>query len=124
MRPKSYSAVAWDTNSVSIIYKSLAGKWTGYASPTSGSNVALEVDVGRRRREPDRSRALEILNTSDDVRKAEVAAIDKVYEAETRKNALLAKVLKYQKEYAQRAVPHAQKLRPPIEVVVAHYRNK
>ena len=66
MRPKSYSAVAWDTNSVSNIYKSLAG---------------------------------------------------------TRKNALLAKVLKYQKEYAQRAVPHAQKLRPPIEVVVAHYRN-
>jgi hypothetical protein len=79
---------------------------------------------GRRRREPDRPRALEILNTSDDVRKAEVAAIDKVYEAETRKNALLAKVLKYQKEYAQRAVRHAQKLRPPIEVVVAHYRNK
>lgn len=61
MRPKSYSAVAWDTNSVSNI---------------------------------------------------------------SRKNALLAKVLKYQKEYAQRAVPHAQKLRPPIEVVVAHYRNK
>jgi Skp family chaperone for outer membrane proteins len=78
---------------------------------------------GRWRREPDRPRALEILNTSDDVRQAE-AAIDKVYEAETRKNALLAKVLKYQKEYAQRAVPHAQKLRPPIEVVVAHYRNK
>ena len=25
--------------------KSLAGKWTGYASPTSGSNVPLEVDV-------------------------------------------------------------------------------
>jgi hypothetical protein len=45
MRPKSYSAVAWGTNSVSNIYKSLAGKWTGYASPTSGSNVALEVDV-------------------------------------------------------------------------------
>ena len=79
MRPKSYSAVAWDTNSVSNIYKSVAGKWTGYASPTSGSNVALEV--------------------------------------------VLAKVLKYQKEYAQRAVPHAQKLRPPIEVVVAHYRT-
>jgi hypothetical protein len=30
-------------------------------------------------------------------------------------------VLKSQKDFAQRAVPHAQAIRPPIEVVVEHY---
>jgi hypothetical protein len=30
-------------------------------------------------------------------------------------------VLASQKAFAQRAVPHAQRIRPPIEVVVAHY---
>jgi hypothetical protein len=33
-------------------------------------------------------------------------------------------VLKSQKDFASRAVPHAQKIRPPIEVVVAHYWKK
>jgi hypothetical protein len=33
-------------------------------------------------------------------------------------------VLKSQKDFASRAVPHAQRIRPPIEVVVAHYWKK
>jgi hypothetical protein len=33
-------------------------------------------------------------------------------------------LLKSQRQFAQRAVPHAQRIRPPIEVVVAHYWNK
>jgi TRAP-type mannitol/chloroaromatic compound transport system substrate-binding protein len=48
----------------------------------------------------------------------------KVYEAEAQKNPFFAKVLKSQKDFAARAVPHAQKIRPPIEVVVAHYWKK
>jgi hypothetical protein len=32
-----------------------------------------------------------------------------------------AKVLKSQKDFAQRTLPHAQKIRPPIEEVIAHY---
>jgi hypothetical protein len=51
-------------------------------------------------------------------------AIDKVYEVESQKNPFFAKVLKSQREFAQRAVPHAQKIRPPIELVVAHYFKK
>jgi hypothetical protein len=33
-------------------------------------------------------------------------------------------VLKSQKDFATPAVPHAQKIRPPIEVVVQHYFKK
>ena len=40
------------------------------------------------------------------------------------KNPFFAKVLKSQRDFASRAVPHAQKIRPPIEVVVAHYWKK
>jgi hypothetical protein len=47
-----------------------------------------------------------------------------VYEAEAQKNPFFAKVLKSQKEFASRAVPHAQKIRPPIDVVIAHYWKK
>jgi hypothetical protein len=30
-------------------------------------------------------------------------------------------VLKSQKDFAQRTLPHAQKIRPPLEEVIAHY---
>jgi hypothetical protein len=30
-------------------------------------------------------------------------------------------VLKSQREFAERAVPHAQRIRPPVEMVIAHY---
>jgi TRAP-type mannitol/chloroaromatic compound transport system substrate-binding protein len=64
---------------------------------------------------------VKILKTPDDILKAQVEAIDKVYATEAQKNPFFAKVLKSQKDFAERAVPHAQKIRPPIEVVVEHY---
>ena len=67
---------------------------------------------------------VKIQRTPDDVLRAQVVAIDKVYELEAQKNPFFARVLKHQKEFASRAVPHAQKIRPPIEVVVAHYFKK
>jgi TRAP-type mannitol/chloroaromatic compound transport system substrate-binding protein len=67
---------------------------------------------------------VKIQRTPDDVLKAQVVAIDKVYELEAQKNPFFARVLKHQKDFASRAVPHAQKIRPPIEVVVAHYFKK
>jgi len=67
---------------------------------------------------------VKILKTPPDVLKAQVVAIDKVYEVESQKNPFFAKVLKSQKDFASRAVPHAQRIRPPIEVVVAHYWKK
>jgi TRAP-type mannitol/chloroaromatic compound transport system substrate-binding protein len=67
---------------------------------------------------------VQVRRTPDDVLKAQVAAIDKVYETEAQKNPFFARVLKSQREFAARAVPHAQRIRPPIEVVVAHYWKK
>ena len=64
---------------------------------------------------------MKISKTPDDVLKAQVVTIDKVCEAEAQKNPFFARVLKSQRDFAQRAVPHAQKIRPPIEVVIAHY---
>jgi TRAP-type mannitol/chloroaromatic compound transport system substrate-binding protein len=67
---------------------------------------------------------VKIQRTPDDVLKAQVVAIDKVYEAEAQKNPFFARVLKHQRDFAARAVPHAQKMRPPMEVVAAHYFKK
>ena len=70
--------------------------------------------------ELEKKHGVKILKTLDDVLKAQLPAIDKVYKAEAQKNPFFAKVLQSQKDFASRAVPHAQKIRPPIEVVVAH----
>ena len=67
---------------------------------------------------------VKIQRTPADVLQAQVVAIDKVYQVEAQKNPFFARVLKHQKDFASRAVPHAQKMRPPIEVVVAHYFKK
>jgi TRAP-type mannitol/chloroaromatic compound transport system substrate-binding protein len=84
--------------------------------------TAYSVDLDSKAAEDlEKKHGVKITRTPDDVLKAQVAAIDKVYEAEAQKNAFFAKVLKSQKEFAARAVPHAQRIRPPIDVVVAHY---
>ncbi len=72
----------------------------------------------------EKKHGVKILKTPDEVLKAQIVATDKVYEAEAQKNPFFAKVPKSQRDFAQRAVPHAQKIRPPIEVVVAHYFKK
>ena len=67
---------------------------------------------------------MKIQQTPPDILKAQVEAIDKVYATEAQKNPFFAKVLKSQKEFAERTVPHSQRIRPPIEVIVAHYFKK
>jgi TRAP-type mannitol/chloroaromatic compound transport system substrate-binding protein len=84
--------------------------------------TAYSVDLDSKAAEDlEKKYGVQIRKTPDEVLKAQVGAIDKVYESEARKNPFFAKVLKSQKDFAQRAVPHAQKIRPPIEVVVEHY---
>jgi TRAP-type mannitol/chloroaromatic compound transport system substrate-binding protein len=67
---------------------------------------------------------VQLTPTPADVLQAEVEAMDKVFETEAQKNPFFAKVLNSQRDFARRAVPHAQRLRPPIEVLNQHYWNK
>ena len=67
---------------------------------------------------------VEIMRTPDDALKAELEAMDKVFEVEAAKSPFFAKVLNSQREFAERAVPHARRLRPPMEIVVPHYWGK
>ena len=64
---------------------------------------------------------VEIMQTPDDVLKAELEAMDKVFEVESAKSPFFARVLESQRTFAERAVPHARRLRPPMEIVVPHY---
>lgn len=84
--------------------------------------TAYSVDQDSRAAEQlEKKHGVHIRRTPPDVLKAQVEAIDKVYEAEAKVNPFFARVLKSQKEFAARAVPHAQRIRPPIDVIVAHY---
>jgi len=51
-------------------------------------------------------------------------AMDKVFDEEAKKNPFFAKVLASQREFAQRVVPHAARMRPPLETAVSHYWAK
>ena len=87
--------------------------------------TAYSVDLdGKAAEEFEKKHGVQIRTTPPDVLKAQVEAIDKVYEIESKKNPFFAKVLKSQKDFAARVVPHAQRIRPPIEMVVAHYWKK
>jgi len=98
-------------------------KWAGMAEIIRMSAYSVDLD-SKAAEELEKKHGVKIQTTPPDVLKAQVVAIDKVYEAEAQKNPFFARVLKSQKEFAARAVPHAQKIRPPIEVVVAHYFKK
>ena len=50
--------------------------------------------------------------------------MDKVFDEEAKKNPFFAKVLASQREFAQRVVPHAARMRPPLESAVSHYWAK
>ena len=67
---------------------------------------------------------VKILRTPDEVFKAQLEAIDKVFEAESAKNPYFKKVLDSMRDFAKRAVPHAAKIRPPLEQAVTHYWSK
>ncbi len=98
-------------------------KWASMAEIIRMTAYSVDLD-SKAVEEFEKKHGVKILKTPDEVLKAQVVAIDKVYAAEAQKNPFFAKVLKSQKEFAQRAVPHAQRIRPPIEVVVAHYWKK
>mgnify|MGYP003694199365 CR=1 FL=1 len=98
-------------------------KWAGMAEIIRMTAYSVDQD-SKAIEELEKKHGVKILKTPDDVLKAQLPAIDKVYEAEAQKNPFFAKVLKSQKDFASRAVPHAQKIRPPIEMVVAHYWKK
>jgi len=87
--------------------------------------TAYSIDLDSKAAEElEKKHGVQIRRTPPDVLKAQVAAIDKVYEAEAQKNPYFAKVLKSQKDFAARTVPHGQRIRPPIDVVIAHYFKK
>jgi TRAP-type mannitol/chloroaromatic compound transport system substrate-binding protein len=98
-------------------------KWAGMAEIIRMTAASVDAD-SKAVEEFEKKHGVQIRPTPPDVLKAQVAAIDKVYEAEAQKNPFFARVLKSQKDFASRAVPHAQKIRPPIEVIVAHYWKK
>ncbi|HEX4893651.1 MAG TPA: TRAP transporter substrate-binding protein [Hyphomicrobiaceae bacterium] len=67
---------------------------------------------------------VKILRTPDEVFKAQLEGVDKVFEAESAKNPFFAKVLTSMRDFAKRAVPHAARIRPPLEQAVQHYWSK
>jgi TRAP-type mannitol/chloroaromatic compound transport system substrate-binding protein len=67
---------------------------------------------------------VKIMRTPDEVFKAQLEGVDKVFEAESAKNPFFAKVLASMRDFAKRAVPHAARIRPPLEQAVQHYWSK
>ena len=67
---------------------------------------------------------VKLMRTPDEVLKAQLPAMDKVFDEEAKKNPFFAKVLASQREFAQRVVPHAARMRPPLETAVSHYWAK
>jgi TRAP-type mannitol/chloroaromatic compound transport system substrate-binding protein len=98
-------------------------KWAGMAEIIRMTAASVDAD-SKAADDLEKKHGVNIRRTPDDVLKAQLPAIDKVYEAEAQKNPFFAKVLKSQRDFAQRAVPHSQRIRPPIEVVTAHYFKK
>ena len=98
-------------------------KWAGMAEIIRMTAVSVDQD-SKAAEELEKKHGVKIQTTPPDILKAQVEAIDKVYTAEAAKNPFFAKVLKSQKDFASRAVPHAQKIRPPIETIVQHHWKK
>ena len=124
-QPASYQEVLINKAKWDALPKDLQAivKWAGMAEIIRMTAYSVDQD-SKAIEELEKKHGVKVLRTPDDVLKAQLPAIDKVYEAEAQKNPFFAKVLKSQKDFASRAVPHAQKIRPPIEVVVAHYWKK
>jgi TRAP-type mannitol/chloroaromatic compound transport system substrate-binding protein len=98
-------------------------KWACLAEIIRMTAYSVDLD-GKAVEEFETKHGVQIRRTPPDVLKAQLEAIDKVYEVESKRNPFFARVLRSQKEFAQRAVPHAQRIRPPIEMVVQHYWKK
>jgi TRAP-type mannitol/chloroaromatic compound transport system substrate-binding protein len=124
-QPASYQEIIVNRAKWDALPKDLQAivKWAGMAEIIRMTAYSVDQD-SKAIEELEKKHGVKVVRTPADVLKAQVEAIDKVYEAEAQKNPFFAKVLKSQKDFASRAVPHAQRIRPPIEVVVAHYWKK
>ncbi len=87
------------------------------------NNASIDLD-SKAIKELVEKHGVKIMRTPDEVLKAQLAAVDKVYEEEAAKNPFFAKVLASQREFARRVVPHAAQIRPPLERAVEHYWSK
>ena len=87
------------------------------------NNASIDLE-SKAIRELTEKHGVKIMRTPEDVLKAQMTAIDKVYEEEAAKNPFFAKVLASQREFAQRVVPHAARIRPPLERAVEHSWQK
>jgi TRAP-type mannitol/chloroaromatic compound transport system substrate-binding protein len=124
-QPASYQEVTINRKKWDELPKDLQAivKWASWAEVIRMTAVSVDQD-SKAAEELEKKHGVKITTTPPDVLKAQVAAIDKVYETEAQKNPFFAKVLKSQREFAERAVPHSQRIRPPIDVVIAHYFKK
>lgn len=87
----------------------------------TSASIALDAKAAA---ELEEKHGVKIMRTPDEVFKAQMEAADKVFEAESKKNPFFAKVLESQRAFAKLAVPHAARIRPPIERAVEHYWGK
>jgi TRAP-type mannitol/chloroaromatic compound transport system substrate-binding protein len=124
-QPASYQEIIVNKKKWDELPKDLQAivKWGGMAEIIRMTAYSVDLD-SKAVEELEKKHGVQLKQTPPDVLKAQVEAIDKVYEAEAKKNPYFAKVLKSQKDFAARAVPHAQRIRPPIEVIVNHYWKK
>ena len=124
-QPASYQDVVINKKKWDELPKDLQAivKWACMAEIIRMTAYSVDLD-SKAVEDLEKKHGVKIQKTPDEILKAQVEAIDKVYDAEAKKNPFFAKVLKSQREFANRAVPHAQRIRPPIELVVAHYWKK
>lgn len=87
------------------------------------NNASIDLE-SKAARELTEKHGVKIMRTPDDILKAQLEASDKVFEDESKKNPFFAKVLASQREFASRVVPHAARMRPPLERAVERYWSK
>ena len=82
--------------------------------------VTIDLD-GKAAAELQEKHGVKFMRTPDEVFKAQLEAIDKVFETESAKNPFFKRVLDSQRQFAKLAVPNAARIRPPLERAVEHY---
>ncbi len=87
------------------------------------NNNSIDLD-SKAAKELTEKHGVQIKRTPDEILKAQLEATDKLLEDEAKKNPFFAKVLASQREFASRVVPHAARMRPPLERAVERYWSK
>jgi TRAP-type mannitol/chloroaromatic compound transport system substrate-binding protein len=92
-------------------------KWAGMAEIIRMTAYSVDQD-SKAIEELEKKHGVKVLRTPADVLKAQLPAIDKVYEAEAQKNPFFAKVLKSQKDFCRGRCPTPRRSGRPSSVVV------